>query len=273
MKFALLLVPVLLCGAVEEKQAIRRTFPSAKRLEVDNVHGSIRVTGYDGREVQVKADETVRADSPEKLQQARKEVKLDISDDKGTVRLYVDGPFRCKCDEGFRYREDRRLGYRVSYDFEVKVPREISIFLKTINEGKIAVDGVYGGFELENVNGGIEMLEAAGSGRVHTVNGPVKVVFRKNPASESSFRTVNGPVELHFQPDLAADLRMKIFNGGFYTDFPVTALPQRAMTSERRDGKLVYRADRYTSVRVGNGGPEIRLEGFNGDIRILKREK
>jgi len=40
---------------------------------------------------------------------------------------------------------------------------------------------------------------------------------------------------------------------------------------ERRNGKLVFRTDRYTGGRVGSGGPEIKLENLNGDIRVLER--
>jgi hypothetical protein len=66
---------------------------------------------------------------------------------------------------------------------------------------------------------------------------------------------------------------MKTFNGEIYSDFPVTALPLRLAKSERREGRTVYKSDRWTGARVGNGGPEIQLDGFSGDIRILKRER
>ena len=64
---------------------------------------------------------------------------------------------------------------------------------------------------------------------------------------------------------------LKTFNGGAYTDFPVTALPRAAPVAERRDGKFVYRADKSTSVRIGNGGPEYKFDTLNGSIRIINR--
>ena len=67
------------------------------------------------------------------------------------------------------------------------------------------------------------------------------------------------------------DIKVKTFNGGVYSDFLLAALPQQAVKEERRNGKLIVRADRYTGGRVGNGGPEIRVENFNGDIRVLER--
>jgi len=260
------LAPVLLAASVEEKQTIQKSFPNAKRIEVENVNGSIRVTGYDGREVQVTVNETFSADSKEKLEQARKEVKLDISTpQEGTVRLYVDGPFRDKCRE-------HDQGYRFRHEFEIKAPRDVTVYLRNVNGGSVKVENVAGDYDVENINGGVEMLETAGSGRAYALNGGLKVLFRSNPRASSYFGSLNGKVDLFFQPNLAADLRMKTFNGNIYSDFEVTPLPAHQATAERRDGKLVYRADRFTGGRVGHGGPEIKLDGFNGDIRILKRQ-
>ena len=47
----------------EEKETIRRNFPAAARLEVDNVHGNIRVTGYNGSDIQMVAEKTIHAES------------------------------------------------------------------------------------------------------------------------------------------------------------------------------------------------------------------
>jgi hypothetical protein len=81
---------------------------------------------------------------------------------------------------------------------------------------------------------------------------------------------VNGSVELRFAHDLSADFRFKTFNGGVYSDFPVSALPVQPMKEEHRGAKVIFRADRYTGARVNSGGPEIKVENLNGDIRILE---
>jgi hypothetical protein len=267
------LMPVVMSAAVEEKQTIQKSFPAATRIEVENVNGSIRVTGYDGREVQLTVHETLSADSKEKLGQARKEVKLDISTPReGTLRFYVDGPFRCKCRDGSVHFDWREPGYTFRHEFEIKAPRDAAIYLHNINGGPIHAENMAGDSDVETINGAVEMIEAAGSGRAYSLNGGLKVLFRSNPRAASYFGSLNGRVDLFFQPDLAADLRMKTFNGNIYSDFPVTPLPARAAAAERHNGKLVYRAERFTGGRVGAGGPEIKLDGFNGDIRILKRQ-
>jgi hypothetical protein len=260
---------------VEEKEKIDRSFAGTRTLEIDNVYGSIRVTGYSGSEARVHIDKTIKADDAERLAAAKREVKLDITDADGGVRLYEDGPFRCHCDEGERGRnnvhENRRRGYQVIFDYEVKVPAGAKLLLSTVNGGEIVVGNTSGDYEVDNINGGVEMNEVAGSGRVYALNGKVKVVFARNPAKNSSFGSLNGPVDISFRPDLSADLRFKTFNGSVFTDFPVSALPTTAGTGERKNGKFVYRSNDFAAARVGAGGPEYKFDAFNGNIRIINR--
>jgi len=257
----------------EEKIQKSFTLPAGgqKSLEVDNVWGSIEVIADTTDKVELTVARTNQAESKEKLEKAKKEVTLDITQEEGALKLYVNGPFRCQCDDCRHSRDDE--GYRVKMDFKVHVPRDIDIKVKTVNEGRVKVSNINGSFVVRNVNGDIEMDNVAGSGTARTVNGPVIVSFRQNPHENSEFKTVNGSIELRFAHDLSADFRFKTFNGGIYSDFPVTTLPVHAIQEERRGGKMVYRADRFTGARVNGGGPEIQIENLNGDIRILENHE
>lgn len=261
--------------SVQERETIQKSFSMAgaahKSLEIDNVWGSIEVVGTNSDQVQLTMNKSTRAESKDKLEQARKEVTLDITEQPGSLKLSVNGPFRCHCDDGCGHREFE--GYVVKMDFKLQVPRDIDVKVKTVNEGRVVVRDISGSFLVRNVNGDVEMSNIAGSGTARTVNGPVKVTFRQNPREASDFQTVNGNVELGFAQSLAADFRFKTFNGGIYSDFPVTALPVRAAQEERHGSKFVFRADRYTGVRIGAGGPEIKVENLNGDIRILENHE
>jgi hypothetical protein len=260
---------------VEQQETIQKTFSMSgaphKSLEIDNVWGSIEVVGTNSDQVQIAVNKSTRAESKGKLEQARKEVTLDITEQPGSLKLYVNGPFRCHCDDGCGHREFE--GYVVKMDFKVQVPRNIDIKVRTVNEGRVVVREINGSFLARNVNGDVEMTNIAGSGSANTVNGPVKVSFRQNPRENSDFHTINGNVELRFAQGLAADFRFKTFNGGIYSDFPVTALPVHAIQEEHHGAKVVFHADRYTGVRIGSGGPDIKVENLNGDIRILENHE
>jgi hypothetical protein len=266
-------LPLILSAAdVEQNETIQKTYPlsgaTPKKVIVDNVNGSIHVSGYPGGDVRLVAHKRLRADSPEAAERARRDVRLDTSQDANTVRFYVDGPFRCR-DGGIHI--DRDPGYEVKYDFELQVPHDTAIDLKTVNDGQIAVENVAGDYKVDNINGGVEMTEISGSGKVYALNGRVKVSFRENPREKSSFGSLNGEVRVSFQPDFNADLRFKTFNGGVYTDYSVTSLPLPTAAPERHNGKFVYKSNEWSAVRVGHGGPELSFDAFNGNIRILNR--
>jgi hypothetical protein len=266
---------------LREQETIRKSFAvggAHKLLDVDNVFGSIEVVGGQSDQVQLVVTKTLRAESKESMEAAKKEVTLDVTDQPALLKLYVNGPFRCNCNcdggcnNGCGRHGDR--GYVVKMDFELQVPRSIDLKLKTVNSGRISVRDVIGSFSVHNVNGGIEMQDVGGGRAVaRTVNGGVKVIFRENPKESSEFGTINGPIDLYFNRGLSADFRFKNFNGGVYTDFAMTSLAAPAPTSERHDGKFVFRTSHFTGGRVGAGGIEIKADNLNGDIRVLERHE
>jgi hypothetical protein len=264
---------------LKEEETVRQEYPLAatgdRVLDVDNVWGSIDVVGTTSNQVQVVIKKTIRAESPGALARAKQEVKLEAMRDDTSVKLYVDGPFRCHnsrdngdgCCCNWRERE----GYVVKMDFHIQVPNHIRLALKTVNSGNIKVQGVSGDFSIRNVNGRIDVQDAAGSGKAKTVNGGVKVSFRDNPKANSEFSTINGPVELYFAQPLAADFAFKTFNGEVYSDYELSQVPAKQPEQERRNGRFVFRSDRFTNGRVGAGGPQIKIDTLNGDIRVLQR--
>jgi DUF4097 and DUF4098 domain-containing protein YvlB len=259
---------------VQEQETIERTFPAAKKIDVDNFDGSITVVGSDAGEIKVEIHKTIRARSPEKAQEAKREVRLDMTEQDDELRVFADGPFRCKCQDGsINYRGSRFYGYEVSFDFTLRVPRETSLRLRTVNRGNIRAQDTDGAFDVDNVNGGVELTEISGSGHAYALNRPLHVSFRRNPTGASDFGSLNGDVEVAFRPGLSADVWLKTFNGNAYTDFDVKALPSRPAVREQKDGKYVYKGNQFYGVRVGQGGPELKFDAFNGDIRIRNREK
>ena len=262
---------------LQEKETIRKSFnltAAHKILEVDNIFGSIEVTGGQGDQVQLVVNKTITAESKDRMEAAKKEVTLDITEQPDFLKFYVNGPFRCNCNDSHDncgWHGDR--GYRVKMDFQLQVPQNIEVKLRTVNSGHVHVQDVTGNFSVHNVNGGIEMQNVAGSGQAKTVNGPVKVTFRENPREASDFGTINGNVELYFVHGLSGDFRFKTMNGKVYSDFELTSLPAKPASGEMHGTKFVFRSDRYTGGRIGSGGPEIKAENLNGDIRVLERHE
>ncbi len=237
---------------------------------VDNIFGSVTVTGGSGRSVVMKVVETIEADNEAALERARREVALLTAVEGDVVDIYVDGPFRDNDRHGWSRRERRR--YRVVYDFELRVPNDIELEISTVTDGEISISGVHGDFEVSNVNGGIEMTDLKGSGSVRTVNGPIHADFSRSPANASRFETVNGKVEVFFPADLSADLELESRFGDLWSEFDVVSLPTTPETRTTRSGKRIIKMG-GPLVRVARGGPRLSFETLNGDVLIRKHDR
>jgi hypothetical protein len=258
--------------AAEEKTAEHKAFSGVREMVIDNVTGFIEVTASSGNTVEMEIEKTLSGSSSDRLALAKKEISLSTMQEGGLVRVLVDGPFRCHCSENSINFHGHQL-YDFNYDFKVRVPRDVKLELRTVNNSHITVDGTAGDYTISNVNGPIEMKNVEGSGTVRTVNGGVKVLYAKNPAGATSFKTVNGSLDIAFRPGLNADVKMKTLNGGLYTDFDVSALPVAATAGESRNGRFVWSSRKMTGVRIGRGGPELEFETLNGDVMIKNRER
>jgi DUF4097 and DUF4098 domain-containing protein YvlB len=212
-------------------------------------------------------DKTLRARSSDTLERARKEVTLEISQDPGLLRIYVKDPSRCDGPGCFHFDDQP---YAVEMNFRLQVPRDSDLTLKTVNGREVSVRGVKGRFSVKNVNGAIVMEDVAGSVSARTVNGRVEVKFRESPRENCEFGTVNGPVSLYFPANLSADFEFHTFSGSVYSDFTFAAHPQSTAEEEHQGPVTIFRANRINGGRIGAGGPVIRAENLNGDIRILE---
>jgi hypothetical protein len=260
---------------ISKKSEVTKTIPfsdpdAPKSLVIDNVIGPVSVEGTNGRDVEIVVKKMIHAKSDARIRKAEEEVRLDIKTEGGLVELYVGGPFR----ENNRNRhEDRRPGYVVHYGFTVKVPKHTSIDINTATDGNIEIRNIRGDFEVHHANGTITMTDINGSGTAHTANGSIKVSFTDNPTKDCSFKTINGDLELSMKPGLSADFHLKTWHGNAYSDYDYKKfqLPIQK-TVEEKDWKFVYKSTQFQGVRIGKGGPAIKMDTLTGDLIITKNK-
>ncbi len=242
-----------------------------RAVEVDNFTGAVRVRSHPGGEVTLSVRETWAASSAEKLEQGRREVRLDVAETGGRLRLYVDGPFRSRDDRGTHFHGWERLGYEATFDFDLEVPADVDLVARTVNGGEVRVSGVGGHFDVSNVNGPVTLEHMGGAGKARSVNGPVVASFSRNPAAGCSFDTINGRVEVSFLDGLAADLRFKTLNGQVYTDYDYDYRSLPPEPADRSRGHFHYRSHGDFAARIAGGGPELSFSTINGDILVRRQ--
>jgi hypothetical protein len=215
------------------------TIPAGRALSVDaGQNGSIDVAGESRRDVQVRA--TVHAWASDEAEAERIASAVNVRSD-GVVR--AEGP-----------DQRGRAGWSVSY--EIVAPREIDLTLETHNGG-IEVGAVRGELSLRAQNGGIRLDGVAGNVRGRTTNGGVEAELTGETwqGTGLDLETTNGAVRLRIPENYSARLETGTVNGGIDIDFPVTV-----------QGRL----GREFSTTLGRGGPLVRAETTNGQVRISR---
>lgn len=279
---ALTLIPIQLITAQDFAETIRKTarFQDTGRigntLRVYNIHGSVTVVGYDGTEVRIAADKKIFADSQHDPDRAGEELQLVTEQKADLILIYIDAPFIHvkKWNDRISYNMNSRdKRYDFLFDITVQVPRNTTLHASTINRGKIVVENIMGGeLSASNVNGEVELKNVAGTTLARTVNGDITASYSESPRGNSSYKTVNGTIEVLYPDNLSADIRFKSLHGDLYTDFQnVRRLRARVETDRNnRRGATTYRIDKFSPVRIGEGGPELSFEVLNGDVYVKR---
>jgi hypothetical protein len=267
--------------ALERHQELKREFTlpaGERRVEIDNVFGSVRVRAGGGDKVTITIRQSVSSRREAELASAFEEVTLEEHQSGGRLELVQDGPFRCERRSSHRSWSscDWDADYDVRWDWEVVLPADVALDVATVNEGDVRVEGVRGRVRARNVNGEVHASGLVAETAISTVNGDVSAEFAKLPAAGGSFETVNGEIELTLPASAQAEVAFETMNGEIYSDFDVEAVPQRTVAGNDERGRVrgtrkSYKLDRDAVVRIGAGGPRFDCETLNGDIVVRSK--
>lgn len=231
------------------------------KLVLDQVSGSIKVTGYDGNEVIVAATfgSTKRRNRDKGREGSTNGMKrianssLDVSaeEKKNVVRL-------------------NNSQVNKTVNFEIKVPRKFGLKLSTVNNGNIHVIGVEGDMEISNVNGEITLEKVSGSASADTVNGDVTVGFLKiTEDTPMAFSSLNGDLEITFPKTIKAHIKAKSDRGLIYTDFDMKMAERKPEVKKSSSGSVYQvKVEKWVRGDINGGGPEMLFKTFNGDIFV-----
>ncbi|MDC6384074.1 hypothetical protein D2V93_16930 [Flagellimonas taeanensis] len=231
----------------------------AGKLELNQISGSISVTGYEGKEVIVKVAVAEDGKSSNKEKNGMKRVGgsgLNISAEEKNNVVRINNEM-----------------WSNETDFDIKVPYNFSLKLSTVNNGDISVLGVSGDLEISNVNGGISLQNVEGAVSANTTNGPVKVDFKRmGNMTDMAFSSFNGNVEVTFPNAIKASVKAKSDMGDVYTDFDMDISENKPLVDKKQtSGSYKVKLEQWVKGKINGGGPELLFKTFNGDIMIKSK--
>jgi DUF4097 and DUF4098 domain-containing protein YvlB len=279
--WATLLLAASTAGTAQETRTFDRTVPAEARgvVEISNVSGRIRVTGWDRNEVAVHAtlEENVE--------------RVDVTSSQGRTIVKVVLPSR----QRFHDDCDADLEVRVPSQSEV-VASAVSADLETTRitgaqrlntvSGELSADLGTPSFEAKTVSGNMRLRGSGQSTdiRVSTVSGDLVV---ERGGGDIDATTVSGDVELEM--NAASDVRLRSTSGDLELrgSLKDDAVIEAATVSgdvtllARAEGGLAYEVSSFSgdiencfgkeSERVNRHGPGSRLEGSTGKGKVRLR--
>lgn len=216
------------------------------RVEIRNVNGKIDVEPSNGRTLEVIAVKTAKAGSPEAAKEALERIEIAEQASDGSVRIETRLP---RSSGLFR-------GGSGEVHYTVRMPASTDSAFHTVNGG-IEVAGLNGRLELETTNGGIKAHDVGGAVQASTTNGGIEVDVTRVTDDGVSLSCTNGGIRLRVPPDAKATISASVTNGGINAE----GLSLETTQSSRR----------RLEARLNGGGPQIKIEGTNGGIRISGR--
>ena len=221
-----------------ETETVDRTLTLAPggTLRLKTFSGRVTINGTSGNQVIVKA---VRRASRERLN----DIKLEITQNGSVIDI----------DANHQVVE-RRNNNVVETDFDIQVPSEVKLDLRTFS-APVIVTNVTGDFVAEGFSSQIRLTDVTGPKRVKTFSGEVQVqASHWNDGDDINVNTFSGDIVLRLPASARGDIVFDSFSGSFNSALPVTL-----SSSSRRS---------FRGALNGGGNTNLRLNTFSGDVKI-----
>jgi DUF4097 and DUF4098 domain-containing protein YvlB len=286
---ALVLATVLAVPAWSAAQtAVDQKKPAAPdgTVSIENMAGSIKVTGWDKAEVQVKG--SVGAGGELSIAGTGKSIHIEIESDrnpmgvKSDLDIYVPAGSAVEI-EGFQ-ATITAIGVTGSVKAETvngsitQSGATKNVELQSVN-GDVDVTKASGRVKAESVNGSVVLHDASGEleastvhGKLHvlggtwqraemeSVAGTVRFEAAIAPRATVSIETVSGAVQLLLPAGVGAEFAVSSFSGAITNELGPAAQKQSKWTPQTE-----------LSFTAGSGGARVTVETLSGGIEIRKR--
>ena len=287
---ALVLVTALAAPAwLAAQTPVDQTRPAAPdgAVNIENMSGTVKVTGWDRAEVQVKG--TVGHGAELAFDGTEKRTRIEVEAEHGN-------PMGIKSDLDIYVPAGSSVSVE-GFQATITVAGVTgSVKAETVN-GSISQTGAAKGIDLQSVNGTIDSTKAGGRVHAEAVNGTVtvrdasgeieastvngKLLVTGGSFDQARLETVSGTVRFESALSARATLSVESVSGSvdlflpaaFGAEFSISTFSGE-ITNEL--GPAAEKANRWTpqkelSFTVGSGGARVTAETLSGAINIRKR--
>lgn len=225
-------------------------------LIFENPRGSIKVTGYEGSVLlatgTLRFSDTEKPDgnSMRRIDQKTFDISAEVNGNNIILLCRTTGK---------------------TVDFDIKVPLNFSLKLKSLDNGTVEVFNINGEIEVENANGDISLGNISGSAVLSSVYGKISAAFRDvNPGSPMMFTSFEGNITVTLPESVNARVKLRSEHGQILSDFDIEPASRQSVV-KKVENTLVYSLEDWITGTINEGGPEYIMKTYNGNIILRKK--
>ncbi len=228
---------------------------AGERFELFGVNGDIHATPTDGNVVEI----AVRVSGTESDVSSIEIIQLDHAEGVTVCVVYPARPDRVnECRVGGGNQSVSNISLDAQVDFEIRIPRDVSLVARTVN-GRVDAIDLHSDVKVSTVNGAIE-VSTAGFASAATVNGGIEAhLGRADWDGRLGFSTVSGSIEISLPTEANTEVLVTTLTGSIHSDFPLEIESIGDVWSGRR-----------AHGTLGQGGRNLRVSTLNGSVSLLR---
>jgi hypothetical protein len=242
-------------SAISEQLVVSMSFPGEHgKLNLDHVKGSIKVTGYDGDVVLIKAELRTenKSESGNNLRKVEmQDMQISAIEKNNEITIYSNSQVRI-------------------IDLDIQLPYYFDLNINNREDGIVEVDQVLGELVISNKSDAIILNNINGPAILSTDDGEIEARFNEIPFDlPMAFTTISGNINIFLPETSRAVLKMKSEYGEIFTDFNLKTSERKIVQGlDEETGASRISLDEWTNASINGGGPQILLKTHHGNIFI-----
>jgi hypothetical protein len=215
------------------------TIPANSQIKIENFLGSVKITGYNGKDIELTAYTKGSESNLIEINDRRIPGGISIFSQFSMPRQF--GPPRPPEPPRQFGRPSQQFNPPNSVDFEINIPQSLNY--------RLWVRSGWGNIEVINVRGWLEATSITGNVRVSV----------EDPKDKSylNLYSHSGNIDVRAPADLEADVQMESHWGMVKTNFPIEVKDVRYGQGKSAIGKL------------GSGDLDLRANSGSGQVSLL----
>jgi DUF4097 and DUF4098 domain-containing protein YvlB len=238
---------VFISSAIAETETFEKAYKidSGAAFEIRNRDGKVRIEGWDGNQVMIRAIKETRWGGD--LENVKIQVLPGERFSIETIHL-VNHP-------------------KVSVGFDVRVPTFVKVVQAITSNGKIVLTGTHGDTNVESSNGKIEINDVVGNINASTSNGAISINQVKGFVSAE---TSNGVIDVEGVEGVTS---LETSNGAIDAEVPAIGNSGLSVRTNNGKIKLYIATDLNADIEAKTSNSDVELDGIEVIAKEISRNR